>query len=264
MTPRQRSLTALSTAAVALGLVLGAAAPAAAHNYVVSSTPAEGETLTALPAEWEIVTNETLLDLGGEGAGFGLVVSDANGQFFGDGCVTVSGPGLSAPAALGESGPYVLTYQYVSADGHTLSGEIPFTWQAPAGFEAHIGLAEPPVCGETASAPAPIETAEPTATPEPTPESTTEPEVPAESTDEGTTALLIVGLIVLALAAGGVLIAVVVTRRRSTTDPSARTSGDAPVTPTDTGSPTRPETRADDSSATDAGSGDGGGGGGGD
>jgi methionine-rich copper-binding protein CopC len=262
MTPRQRSLTALSTAAVALGLVLGAAAPAAAHNYVVSSTPAEGETLTALPAEWEIVTNESLLDLGGQGAGFGIVVSDADGQFYGDGCVTVSGPGMAAPAALGESGAYLLTYQFVSADGHTLSGEIPFTWQAPAGFEAHVGLAEPPVCGETASAPAPVETAEPTTAPEPAPDSTTEPEVPAESADEGTAVLLVAGLIVLALAVGGVLIAVIIARRRSATDPSARRPGDAPVIATDSGTATRQETRADDTSSADGSSGDGGGGGG--
>lgn len=262
MTSRQRSLLALSTAAVALGLVLGAAAPAAAHNFVVSSTPVEGETLTALPPVWEVVTNESLLDLGGQGAGFGIVVSDANGQFFGDGCVTVAGQGMSAPAALGESGPYVLTYQFVSADGHTLSGEIPFTWQAPAGFEAHVGLAEPPVCGETASAPAPIETAEPTATPESTPDSTTEPEAPLEPTDEGTTALLVAGLIVLALAAGGVVIAVIVTRRRPTTDPTARRPGDAPVVATDAGPSPRQEARADDPSTADGASGDGGGGGG--
>jgi methionine-rich copper-binding protein CopC len=161
---------------LAAALALGLAAPAAAHNFIVSSTPAEGEALTTLPEQWQITTNETLLDLSGQGAGFAMLVSDDDGQFYGDGCVTVEGPGLSMPAALGADGAYTLTYQFVSADGHTLSGELPFTWQAPADFDAHVGLAEPPVCGETASAPAP----EPTATAEPDAEPTGEPVVEAE------------------------------------------------------------------------------------
>ncbi len=161
---------------LAAALALGLAAPAAAHNFIVSSTPAEGEALTTLPERWQITTNETLLDLSGQGAGFAMLVSDDDGQFYGDGCVTVEGPGLSMPAALGADGAYTLTYQLVSADGHTLSGELPFTWQTPADFDAHVGLAEPPVCGETASAPAP----EPTATAEPAAEPTGEPVVEAE------------------------------------------------------------------------------------
>lgn len=162
--------------ALGVSIALGLAAPAVAHNFVVSSTPAEGETLTALPEQWQLTTNETLLDLGGQGAGFALLVSDEQGQFYGDGCVTVEGESLSMPAALGTDGAYTLTYQFVSADGHTLSGELPFSWQAPAGFEPHVGLAEPPVCGETASAPAP----EPTATAEPEADMTDEPVVEAE------------------------------------------------------------------------------------
>jgi methionine-rich copper-binding protein CopC len=150
-------------------------APAAAHNFIVSSTPAEGETLTELPEQWQITTNEALLDLGGQGAGFALLVSDEEGSFYGDGCVAVQGETLSMSAALGPDGAYTLTYQFISADGHTLSGQLPFAWQAPAGFEPHVGLAEPPVCGETASAPAlsapaepePVASDEPAATSEP-------------------------------------------------------------------------------------------------
>lgn len=196
---RARSLAPLGLAG-ALALSLAVMAPAAAHNFIVSSTPAEGETLTVLPEQWQITTNETLLDLGGQGAGFAMLVSDADGQLYGDGCVTVESAGLSMPAALGTDGAYTLTYQFISADGHTLSGELPFTWQAPAGFEPHEGLADPPVCGETASAPAP----EPTATTEPEGELTDEPMTDAEPiepvSDDGSPIIpLVIGLVVVSM-----------------------------------------------------------------
>ena len=204
--PRTRILATLPlVGALALGIAVAVATPAAAHNFIVSSTPAEGETLTALPEQWQITTNETLLDLGGQGAGFALLVSDEQGQFYGDGCITIEGAGLSMPAALGPDGAYTLTYQFVSADGHTLSGELPFTWQAAADFEPHVGLAEPPVCGETASAPAP----EPTATAEPEPELTDEPIVDAEPAEPGDEGLPLVGAVGIGLGALALIAAIV-------------------------------------------------------
>jgi hypothetical protein len=41
-----------------------------------------------------------------------------------------------------------MLYQVVSADGHPVSGEIPFTWQAPEGFEPAPSHAAVPECGE--------------------------------------------------------------------------------------------------------------------
>lgn len=225
MTPtRPRSLPPLGlAAAAAVALAVGLAAPAAAHNFIVSSTPAEGETLTALPQEWAITTNETLLDLSGQGSGFALLVSDDAGQYYGDGCVTVEGEGLSMPAALGTDGAYALTYQFVSADGHTLSGELPFTWQAPAEFEPHLGLAEPPVCGETASAPAPA----PTATAEPEPELTDEPVVdaqPVEPVSDQVSPIVIGVAFAVVVAVIGVVTAAILRSR-------ARRPGDMPEGP---------------------------------
>lgn len=212
---RQYTLSALSVTAVALGFVLGATAPAAAHNFIVSSTPAENEALTALPEEWVITTNENLLDLSGQGAGFAMLVTDEQGQYFGDGCVTVQGPGMSMPAALGTDGAYTLTYQFVSADGHTLSGELPFTWQAPADFDAHVGLAEPPVCGETASAPAP----EPTVTAEPDAEPTEEPVVEAEPiSDDATPIVIAVAFAVIVAVIGVVTAAILRSRARRSSE----------------------------------------------
>ncbi len=65
------SATAL---AIAGGAVLGLAAPASAHNYLVSSTPQVGGTLTALPDRFDITTNDRLLEIGGSDSGFAFRV----------------------------------------------------------------------------------------------------------------------------------------------------------------------------------------------
>lgn len=224
---RTRSLATLPVVgALAVAFALAIATPAVAHNFIVSSTPAEGETLTELPEQWQITTNETLLDLGGQGAGFALLVSDEQGLFYGDGCVTIEDAGLSMPAALGTDGDYTLTYQFISADGHTLSGELPFSWQAPADFEPHLGLPEPPVCDETASAPE----SEPTATDVLAPEVTDEPIVDAEPVvpgNEGFPVGVAVGIVLGALALIAALI-VMASRTRAArgAEPESTEAGD--------------------------------------
>ncbi len=262
---RQRTLTAIGTAAVALGLVLGAAAPAVAHNYIVESTPTEGETYTELPEFWFITTNENLLDLGGEGQGFAMLVTDEDGAFYGDSCLTVQGPTLSMPAALGAAGDYTLTYQFVSADGHSLSGEIPFTWQPPADFEPHVGLDAAPVCGETASAPAPAPSATPTAEPEPTtePSATAESEQPA---DDSGAVLWILGIVLALIVIGGIIAAVAANAKARAR--REQSSGDGAVLASDGGGAPKQHDTPDSASGggdsgASAGAGDGGGGGGG-
>ncbi len=207
----------------ALAISLAMAAPASAHNFIVSSTPAEGEVLTSLPEQWQVTTNETLLDLGGQGSGFALLVSDDRGLYYGDGCVSVQDENLSARAALGGDGDYVLTYQFISADGHTLSGEVPFSWQASAGFEPHLGLDDPPVCDETSSAPAP----DPTATTEPEGEATDEPvtdAVPIEPISGNASPIVPIVIVVVVASVIGVLTAAIVRAR-------ARRPGEQPRGP---------------------------------
>ena len=150
-TPRVTAQRVLALAAlgaiVAVVPVLGLAAPAQAHNYLVSSTPAAGETLSELPEEFSITTNEALLDLGGEGAGFALEVIDADGLYYGDGCVAVSDASMSSVAAIGDAGEYTVLWQVVSADGHPVSGEYAFTWDPTDASVASTGSAAAPVCG---------------------------------------------------------------------------------------------------------------------
>jgi len=150
---------ALAIAGVTVALLL-VAGPAQAHNYLVSSTPAAGSTLTELPDAFVITTNDVLLDLSADNAGFALQVQDAEGRYYGDGCVTVAGPSMSADPVLGEAGRYTVTWQVVSTDGHTVSNRFDFTWQPPASFEPSIGSATAPKCGQkttdTSATPSPV------------------------------------------------------------------------------------------------------------
>lgn len=152
MTRTRRSVRSAMGASLAIGAlvaasVFGLAASASAHNYLVSSTPKAGSTLTALPSKFVITTNEGLLDLSGHGAGFALQVKDAAGKFYGDGCVTVTGPAMSVTAALGAPGKYTVIWQVVSADGHVVSDTYGFTWAPAASFTPSQGVATAPDCG---------------------------------------------------------------------------------------------------------------------
>lgn len=150
---RRSRLTGMAAGAAlvtALGFAgaLLAAPPAQAHNYLVASTPEAGGVLTELPERFELTTNEGLLDFDGTASGFALQVSDAEGSFYGDGCVTVSAATMSVEApALGGGGVYELAYQFVSADGHTVSDSFDFTWDPPADHEPVEGSDSAPNCG---------------------------------------------------------------------------------------------------------------------
>ena len=115
-------------ATVAVGAVLGFAAPAQAHDALVSSNPAQGAVLTALPAEFSITMNQTLVDLGtgtGSGTNFDIQVTDAAGRFYGDGCISLVDDTMSMPASLGAAGQYTMIWQIVSADSHPVGSNDP-------------------------------------------------------------------------------------------------------------------------------------------
>ena len=153
-------------AAVAAAAVLAVGAPAQAHNYVVSTIPEAGAVLTELPEQFSVTTNDNLLDLGGKGHGFVIQIRGADGAYYGDGCVTVAGPTISTDAALGESGDYTIAWQLVSTDGHSASGEIPFTWQPASADEAtSVGSKTPPDCHGTQAANSPSAADTPAAPP---------------------------------------------------------------------------------------------------
>ena len=105
--------------------------------------------LTELPAEFFVTTNDRFVETGSLGA-FALYAQDAEGRYYGDSCVTITGRSMAVPAAIGEPGPYKLLYQFVSADGHTVAGEISFEWAPadPSAYEPAIGSTTATRCGE--------------------------------------------------------------------------------------------------------------------
>ncbi|CAN5520386.1 hypothetical protein BH10ACT6_BH10ACT6_01670 [soil metagenome] len=141
-----RGLALALAGGLAVLATLAVAGPASAHNQIVSSTPNSGQTLTELPSDFRIVTNEALLDIGGQGRGFAFEIRDAAGRFYETGCVTIKDATMSTPAVLGAPGAYTVFYQLVSADAHTVSGEIPFTWAPSGSVTASTGTTSPATC----------------------------------------------------------------------------------------------------------------------
>jgi len=141
-----RRRIAAGTLVVSIAALLAIASPAFAHDQVVSSTPAPNQTLTELPAQFEIDTNEKLLDIGGTGRGFAFEIQDAAGKYYETGCVSIVDATMSTAARLGAPGAYTVIYQLVSEDGHAVSGRIPFTWAPSGDATVTRGVADPPGC----------------------------------------------------------------------------------------------------------------------
>jgi copper resistance protein C len=149
--------TTLATAVVAFA-VLAPATAASAHDEVVASTPTEGSTLSQLPDTFSVTMNEDLFEtVDGSTNGFGMTITDATGAFYGDGCITIDGPTMSMPAAIGAPGDYTVTWQLVSSDGHPTNGTIHFTWTGDATAD---GATAASTCGESVSTPAPATAAD--------------------------------------------------------------------------------------------------------
>jgi len=185
-------------ATVAVGAVLGFAAPAQAHDALISSTPTAGEVVTAPPAEFAITMNTPLVDIVGDGTGFGIQVTDAAGRFYGDGCVSLVDATMSMPASLGAAGEYTMTWQVLSSDTHPVGGDIPFTWQPSADAVLSNGSETAPVCGEAVEDPDPEMT---TQAEEPQDEPSATPTAEAESPADNTGTLLWLGGAALAVVA---------------------------------------------------------------
>ncbi|MGH1550017.1 copper resistance CopC family protein [Leifsonia poae] len=220
---RTRLLAGAAGIAAAAALVLVPASVAAAHDYVVSSDPAADSTVTT-PLESVTVTfNDRVLDLSGDGSTNLLTVTGpgTEARHFETGCATVADTKVSAPVALGAAGSYTVTYQVVSADGHTVSESYPFTYQPPAGTKAAQG-AEASPCGASAPSAAATEgaagsgggsTASATAT-----ASTPQPTAASNGTDLGLVIGIAIGIVLLAVI--GVVIVLVTARRKPPAGPA--------------------------------------------
>jgi methionine-rich copper-binding protein CopC len=160
-------------------------APAAAHANLQSSNPAENSVLDAAPDEVTLTFNQsvqsnfaTVTVVGSDGTQWGASDPVVDGS-----TVTVDLDGLGA------AGEYTIGYRVVSADGHPITGSIPFQLTQASPTSAATSAA---------AAPAPTETT-PTAAAEDTEDSSGFP-------------IWIIAVVVVAVGAAGVLFAL---RKRS-------------------------------------------------
>lgn len=133
-----RLVAALVAGALAVTAPLLGASPAEAHEQLLSSSPAEGERLAVAPTELALEFTDEVMDLGAV-----LRLSDAAGAAWELGEPVLEGARVAASveSALPD-GAYSLAWRVVSADGHPISGLVPFT----------VGDAEPASPGSDGSA----------------------------------------------------------------------------------------------------------------
>lgn len=129
------ALLALSTATVT-------AAPALAHDQLLSTTPEAGATVTATPAELSLTFSGNLIT--GQGIRNLVTVTDEAGHQWQDGAAQVAGPQLTSALCEGmPNGDYDVAYRVVYSDGHSEAKQYGFTLEDPAAPDT----AAPQDCG---------------------------------------------------------------------------------------------------------------------
>ncbi|BCW79785.1 copper resistance protein CopC [Arthrobacter sp. NicSoilC5] len=116
-------LLALTTAA----FVLASSAPAQAHDSLESSNPADGSTVSAMPAKIELTFDHTPIAINSI-----VRVEDATGTDQADGPVQIVDNQVSQPVKRGApEGKYTVVWRVVSPDGHPIEGTFTFTAGGP-------------------------------------------------------------------------------------------------------------------------------------
>lgn len=132
--PRRRARTLLGAAVAASVLVVAPfalAAPASAHDELVSTDPADGSSLPEAPDAVTLTFGEEVIELG-----TAVAIVDQAGVKLADGPLVVDGAVITRPIKEPTvAGEVTVSYRVVSADGHPVTGRFSFTVetvQAPA------------------------------------------------------------------------------------------------------------------------------------
>jgi len=125
--PRPAIRAALTALALGLLAVLALPVAASAHATLVSSDPADGAVLTALPTTATLTFDEAVTPVRGE-----IQILSPSGRVV-SGAVTPDGANVRvASSASSERGTYTLTWRVISADSHPVGGAISFSLGAPS------------------------------------------------------------------------------------------------------------------------------------
>ena len=113
--------------ALVVGLFLAGAGPAAAHDVLVGSDPADGASLTTVPAQVSFTFDQPVQNFDPV-----VAITGPDGVSHTSNGVSVLGNVVSAPFGQTVAGRYIAAYRIISADGHPVTGEIRFTVAAGA------------------------------------------------------------------------------------------------------------------------------------
>jgi methionine-rich copper-binding protein CopC len=200
---RFRSLLATAVA-VALAAVLVTAGPAAAHDTLVSATPAADSTVAGTVDEVVLTLSEP--PLSGLQTGIVISVTGPDGAEHTSGDVRTAENTIAKDVDLTAAGAYDVRWRSVSVDGHPIDGEYRFTSQGAPSATPTPTATSPSAAGAatptaTATADAVMSDAAGTAAPV------------EHQHGQAATLWFLVGLVVLVLLA--VLVTRVVSRRRA-------------------------------------------------
>jgi len=129
-------------------LTWAGAAPASAHDQLLSSDPADGAVLDAPPAAVTLTFSAEILPISPT-----IIVRDAAGTAVVDAEPSVAGAVVTQPLPPGlPSGAFSVTWRVVSADGHPIEGTFAFTVASSA--SPTPGVTAAPAPEVTTNAPA--------------------------------------------------------------------------------------------------------------
>jgi methionine-rich copper-binding protein CopC len=127
------------------------AAPAAAHNALVSTAPSDGATVAHTPTKVVLTFDEPALALG-----TAIIVTSAGGQQVQTGTPSLVDNTVTQPLQPGSpAGPYTVVWRVTSVDGHPISGRLTFDAKAAStGTGAEGATVAPTPAGEAPAQPA--------------------------------------------------------------------------------------------------------------
>jgi methionine-rich copper-binding protein CopC len=135
----------LAAAVLAVFGLFAATGVAAAHDGLVSSTPADGQSVDESP---DMVVLQFTGDPQSLGDANAMVVTDSAGEVVSTGATEVVGPFVRQPLRADlPDGTYVGAYRIVSSDGHEVEGSIRFFVGPVPPAGAPFGLDQPPDSG---------------------------------------------------------------------------------------------------------------------
>lgn len=124
---RARFARCLGVVALVATALLSGNSVASAHSVLMSSTPAKDASIASAPSRASLTFNEAL-----EHGFTTLVVLGPDGTSHWEaGPASIDSEVVSVPLnGLGPAGRYTIQYRVISADGHPVSGTVPFTLTA--------------------------------------------------------------------------------------------------------------------------------------